>query len=128
MRGEDLSVGSEQILALHTRAARTSADEQCVIGVLECGVRVTMRFHAGEQRERAVFELHHHALECLLRFLVGDLEQLQDDRLVLAQHLAGSDTEQQRIADLASGAGDGDTNGFLAHGELRKRMKKKGNR
>ena len=70
-----------------------------------------MRDHAGEQREGAVVELHHHALERLLRLLVGDLEQLQDDRLVLAEHLAGRDAKQQGVADLAGGAGDGDANG-----------------
>ena len=70
----------------------------------------------GEQREGAVVELHHHALQRLLRLLVGDLEQLQDDRLVLAEHLARGDAEQQGIADLAGGAGDRDSNGCLAHG------------
>ena len=70
--------------------------------------------HAGEQRERAVLELHHHALQRLLRLLVGDLEQLQDDRLVLAEHLAGGDAEQQGVADLAGGAGDGDADGRFA--------------
>ena len=37
----------------------------------------------------------------------GDFEQLQNNGLVFAEHIAGSDAEQQGIADLASGAGDG---------------------
>ncbi|GAB2829907.1 hypothetical protein GCM10027276_35760 [Comamonas piscis] len=41
---------------------------------------------------------------------------MQDDRLVLAQHFARSDAEQQGITDLTSGTGDGDTYGLLAHG------------
>jgi len=36
-----------------------------------------------QQREGAVVELHHHALQRLLRFLVGNLEHLQDHRLGL---------------------------------------------
>ena len=64
-----------------------------------------------QQRERAVVELHHHALQRLLRLLVGDLQQLQDHRLVLAEHFAAGDPEQQAVADLAGGAGDGDANG-----------------
>jgi hypothetical protein len=47
--------------------------------------------------------------------LIGNLQQLQDHGLVLAQHFAGGDAEQQRIADLACGASDGDSYGFLAH-------------
>ena len=41
----------------------------------------------------------------------GDLQHLQDHRLVGAEHLAGGDAEQQAVADLAGGAGHGDSNG-----------------
>ena len=50
-------------------------------------------------------------------FSIGHLEQLQDDRLVLAEHLAGGDAEEQGVADLAGGAGDRDADGGLAHGD-----------
>jgi hypothetical protein len=39
------------------------------------------------------------------------IQQLQDDRLVLAQHFAGGDAEQQGVTDLAGGAGDGNADG-----------------
>ena len=97
-------------------AARPRADEQRVVGVLERGHRIAVRRHAGEQREGAVVELHHHALERLLRLLVGNLEQLQDHGLVLAEHLAGGDAKEQGIADLAGGAGDGDADGGFIMG------------
>ena len=125
LRGEDLRVGRQQVLALHAGAARTGADQQRVVGILEGGHRVAVRFHAGQQREGAVLEFHHHALERLLCLLVRDLQQLQDDGLVLAQHLAGGDAEQQGVADLAGGAGNGNAHGFLlmgiSEGRLRKR-------
>ena len=44
-----------------------------------------------------------------------DLEQLQDDGLVVAQHGAAGDAEQEAVADLAGGPGDSDTDGGL-HG------------
>jgi hypothetical protein len=44
-------------------------------------------------------------------------QQLQDDGLVLAQHFAGGDAEQQGVTDLTCGAGDGNADGLLAHGE-----------
>jgi hypothetical protein len=78
-----------------------------------------VRFHAGQQREGAVLQFHHHALQRLLRaFSSGTLQQLQDDRLVLAQHLAAGDAEQQGITDLAGGTGDGHADGLLAHALL----------
>ena len=68
---------------------------------------------AGEQREGAVVELHRRALGGLQRR--RDLEQAQRDRRVGAEHRAARDAEQQRVADLAGGAGDGDSYWRLAH-------------
>ena len=93
--GEDLGVLQQQVLALHARAARTGADQHGDIGVLERDLRVIGADHAGQQRERAVLQFHHHALERGLRLLHRQLEHLQDDWLVLAQHFAGGDAEQE---------------------------------
>ena len=60
----------------------------------------------GEQREGGVEELERGALGGLDG--LGDLEEFQVDRLVGPEQLAGGDPEQQRIADLPGGAGDGD--------------------
>src|SRR5258706_11164553 len=54
----------------------------------------------------------------LLRFLVGNLEHLQDYRLVLSEHLAARDPEKQAVADLAGGARHCDANGLVGHGRL----------
>jgi hypothetical protein len=48
---------------------------------------------------------------------------LQDDRLVLAQHFAGGDAEQQGVTDLASGTGDGNANGLSCSWEISRRKK-----
>jgi hypothetical protein len=102
--------------ALHARPARTRADEHRDFGVLERGHRIAVRLHSREQRERAVVQFHHHTLEPLLRLLIGDLEQLQVDRLVLAEHLSRGNPEQDGITDLAGGTGDGDADGRFTHG------------
>ena len=96
---------------------RARADEQRVVGVLERDLRIVGADHAGEQRERAVLEFHHHALERGLRLVQRrlELQHLQDHRLVLAQHFAGGDAEQQGVTDLAGGAGDCDTDGGFHH-------------
>ena len=113
--GEDLGVFQQQVLALHARAARTRADQQGHVGVLERHFRIVGADHAGQQRERAVFQLHHHALQRGLGLVDRQLQQLQDDRLILAEHFAGGDAEQEGITDLAGGAGDCNTDGGL-HG------------
>ena len=46
-----------------------------------------------------------------LRLVDRQLEQLQDHRLILAEHFAGGDAEEEGVADLAGGAGDGDADG-----------------
>ena len=68
---------------------------------------------AGQGRERAVVELHHDALERLQGRL--DLQQPQLDRAVRAEQRAAREAEEQAVADLAGGAGDGDLEGSGAH-------------
>jgi len=53
-----------------------------------------------------------------LGFFHWQFEHLQDDRLVRAQHFAGSNAEDERIADLASSSGDGDADGGFHLGFL----------
>ena len=103
---EDAAVGLEQVGALHALRARARADEQGDVGALEGLLGVVVDVDPGEQRERGVEELERGALRGLdgLR----DLEQFQVDWLVGAEQLAGGDPEQQRVADLPGGAGDGD--------------------
>ena len=71
---------------------------------------VVVDVDAGEQREGAVVELHRGALGGLHG--LRDLEQVQVDRRVGAEHLAGGDPEEQRVADLAGCTGDCDLYGF----------------
>jgi hypothetical protein len=52
-----------------------------------------------------------HALQRRLRLLHRQFQHLQDHRLVLAQHFARGDAEQQGVTDLAGSAGDGNADG-----------------
>ena len=108
------AVGLEQVGALHPLRARARADEQRDVRAVERGLRVVEDVDAGQQRERAVEELERGALGRLDR--LRDLEQVQVHRLVRAEQVPGGDAEQQRVADLAGGAGDGDLGG-LGHRE-----------
>ena len=105
--GEDGAVGLQQVLALHALAARTGTHQQGIVGVLEGNVWIVGDDDAGQQREGTVFQLHDHALDGCHGG--SDVQQLQDDGLVLAQHVPVGDAEQQGVGDLAGGAGDGNT-------------------
>ncbi len=111
LRDEDLAVVLEQISPFHPGAARLGADQQAPVCIFECGVRIAGQDHVLQQRESAVLQLHRHAAQCLLRSFDRDLQELEDHRLVLAQHLARRDPEQQGVADVAGRAGDRHTNG-----------------
>ena len=93
LRGEDRAVHLEQLLALHALRARPGADEQRVVDAVERRVGVVGLLDAGEQRERAVVELHHDTVQRGQRG--RDLEQREDHRLVGAEQVAARDAEQR---------------------------------
>src|SRR5690606_13938087 len=112
---EDLSVGFEQVFTLHAWAARTGTYQQAEVSVLEGYFRLVGEHDAVYQREGTVFDFHGYAFQ---RFQGrGDLQQLQDYRLVFAEHVTGGNAEQQRIADLTGSAGNGDPD-WCFHVEL----------
>ena len=112
---EDAAVDTEQVAALHTRLAGHRADQQGPRGAVEGGLEVGGGHDVGQQGEGAVVDLHDHAVEDAEGRL--DLEQAQDDGLVRPEQLARRDAEQEGVADLAGGAGDGDVEGgFRSHG------------
>ena len=117
LRREYGAIDGQQLRALHARAARTRTHQQRVIGILERGHRIAVRLHADEQRKGAIVKLHHHAFQRFLRTFHGYFEQLQNYRLILAEHFARSDAKQQCVANLAGGTGDSNANGFFAHGK-----------
>jgi hypothetical protein len=73
--------------------------------------RVVGADDARKERKGAVVEFHAHSLEGFHGR--GDIQQLQDHRLAVAEHRAGGDAKQECVADLAGGAGDGDSNGCV---------------
>ena len=106
---EDSAVGLEQVGSFHARPARPGADQQPDVGAGEGLLRVVGDVDPLQQREGAVVELHRRALGGFDR--LRDLQQAQLDRRVGTEHLAAGDAEQERIADLAGGAGNGDLDG-----------------
>lgn len=86
------------------------SDQQGQAHTIEDLLGIGTDLHPGQQRESAVVEFHHHTLERLQCRL--DLEQPQLDRTVRAQQRAAGQAEQQAVADLAGGAGNGDLEGL----------------
>src|SRR3546814_274625 len=99
--------------SLQPRTTGAGTDDQGEVDAVEDLLGVVADLDRGQVRERAVVELHHDALERLQGR--GDLEQSQLDGPV-AQGATGQ-TEEQAVADLAGGAGDGNLE-RCAHGGL----------
>ena len=55
--------------------------------------------YASEQRKRAILQFHYHPIE--RRQQLRYIEQLQNNGLILAKHVACRDTKQQTVSDLA---------------------------
>ena len=110
---ENGAIGFQQISAFHAFAAGAGTNQQAHLCVLERGVGIIGGEHAGQQWEGAVFQFHDHPLAGLLG--LRQVEQLQDHGLILAQHFAAGDAEQEAITDLAGGAGDRDSDGGFGH-------------
>ena len=125
LRAEDPPVDGEQVAPLHARLAGDRADQQRPGGAVEGGVQVGGGHDVADQGKGAVVDLHDHALERLHARL--DLEEAQHHRLVGAEQLARGDAEQEGVADLACGPGDGDVDGrFGCHGAEANRTRSAG--
>jgi len=110
---ENRAVGFEQILALHAFAARARADQHGDLHILEGYLGVVGDDDTLQQRKCAIFQLHHYPLDCCHG--LRDVEQLQNHRLIFAEHLTAGDAKQQAVADLAGGASHCDSNGGFSH-------------
>ena len=95
--------------------ARPRPDQEADVATVERLLRVVGDVHPAQQREGAVVELHRGALGGFDR--LGDLQQAELDRVSGPSICTAGDAEQQRVADLAGGAGYGD---LLGGGALTK--------
>ena len=111
---EDRTVVLEEISALHTRAARLGTDEEVVVHITEGGVKITGDDDFVKKGEGAIVELGLHTSEYLL--LEGEIKEVEDDTLVLAQELTRRDSENDRVSDLTGGSRDEDTLGWCIGG------------
>ena len=85
-----------------------------------------MGFDPHQQWERTILQLHDHALQRLLGLLDGNFQQTQNHGLVFAQHFARGDAKQNGVSNLTSCAGNGNANGFFAHGKNSRKCCKNG--
>ena len=91
LRGEDVGIGVQQVGPLHAFAARACADQNSDFRILKRSFGIAGGKHIGQQREGAVLQLHNHALHGLLR--LWQIEQLQDNGLVCAEHVSSGDAK-----------------------------------
>ena len=112
LRLEYLTVGFQEVGALHSLRPRPRAHQQRDTHPVEGLLGVVEDLGGREQREGAVLQLERGSFGGLHG--VGDLEQPQLDLLVGPEHLSAGYSKQQGIADLPGRAGDGDCGCHLA--------------
>ena len=113
---EDCRIRLQQIATGLTLTTRLRADQQSVLGAVECLRGICCRDDSLEQGIGAVGKLHRHALQ-----LVEGLRHFEHSKLhghVRAQHLAAGDAEEEGVADCAGAAGHGDANGGVSHASI----------
>ena len=108
---EDLSVAHQQIRTLHTRSTGFSTNQERDVGILKSVVRVISSFDTSNQRESTVDQFHDDAFKRTHRR--GNLDQLQNDRLVRTQQFASSDFKQDGVTDSSGSTGNRYANGLL---------------
>lgn len=111
LRNEDFGIFHQEITSFLTFASGFGANEEGSFDILESFVEVVSAFDAVKERESAITKLHSNTLKSFLG--LRDIDEVEDDGLVVAEHVSVGDSEQQRVADLT-----GSTSHSHAHGLL----------
>ncbi len=110
--GEDRAVDANQVASFHAFASRNTADAHYKVAASKRIFQViAIDFdHIGQRRKSTVIELHVHAVQGAHR--LGKFDQVQDHRLIGAEHFAASKTEVECISDLSGCTCNSYSNGF----------------
>jgi hypothetical protein len=87
-----------------------------IVPHLEGDVGVVGGDNIPDKGHGAVADLHDDAVEA--GHCHRDVQQVQDERLVGTEDVAGADLVEQGVSDLPGGAGHQHADGFLGHGEF----------
>ncbi len=105
-RLEDPGVHGQQVAALLALPTRDRGQQQGPGDAVEGDVGIAGGDDAAQQRKGAVLQLHHAALKGRQRRF--ELQQMQSDGRIFAEHLARGEAVDQGVAYLSGGASDGD--------------------
>jgi len=120
LRGKDLAVLAEEVLALHARLARESAEHDDVVAVLEGHGGVRGDHRLAERLGAEVLELEHDTLHGLNSRL--NVEEVEVHLDIGAEDGAIEEAREERVGDLTGGAGHRNSDGGLHHGRNDGRM------
>lgn len=108
---ENLSVGAQEVTALHAGAAGLSADKHSDIAVFEANKGVSGGDDGVDEVVRSVVELHDEAFQNLLSS--WELDELKNHLLVGSEHSALRNEVAEEGANRSGGSGHCDTDGFV---------------
>lgn len=116
LNGEDLSVTKEEITALHSLGAGLGTDEEGSVNIDEGLNGIVVGGNTAKQGEGTILKLHDNSLERGLSG--GEVQQVDVDGSGITEHGTRSDAEEQSVANVSSGASDGNLNGGGTSGVL----------
>lgn len=99
LRDENLSVFLEKITSFHTFSSGLGTNQKGSIDVSKSCLQIISADDSMKKREGTIPELHSDSSECFL--CLGDIDKVENDRLVIAKHISVGDPEEQRVADLS---------------------------
>lgn len=114
LRDEDLGIFLEEVTSFHTFWSWLGTNQKGGLDVLETDLQVVGTDDFSEKREGAVSQLHGDTSESFLG--LWDIDEVEDDGLVLAEHITVGNSEQQWVADLSGGTSDGNSDGLFSLG------------
>lgn len=93
LRDEDLGVFLEEVTSFHAFGSWLSTNQEGSLDILETDLEVVGTDDFSQKREGAITQLHGDTRKSLLG--LGDIDEVEDDGLVLAEHITVGNSEQQ---------------------------------
>lgn len=111
LRNEDLSIFLEEIASFHTFWSWLGTDQEGSFDILETDLKVVGTNDFSQKRESAITQLHGNTTKSFLG--LRDIDKVEDDWLILAEHITVGNSEQQWVTDLSGSTSNGNSDGLF---------------
>lgn len=115
LRNENLGVFLQQVSSLHSGSSGFGSNQKSSFDVLESNFEIVSADNVSQKREGTISQLHSDSGKSLLS--LRDIDKMEDDGLIVSEHVSVGDSEKHGVADLTGGSSNSDSNGLFARRE-----------